>query len=108
MYEKIPFIIAGFIALIALAFVANRGLIKLDQTTAIIQVREVPEVVVYEAMLREADKEASFEAEDRREVWLIQVFEIVKNDEGPSHTATFGWYFVNKITGEITKEYPNP
>jgi hypothetical protein len=34
----------------------------------------------------------------------VHVFEIVKNDDGSSHTATFGWYSVNKNTGAAEKE----
>ncbi len=64
----------------------------------------LPEVVKYEADLKKAGKKSSFEAQDDGEEWLIQVFEIVKNDNEPSHTATFGWYRVNKKTGETIRD----
>jgi len=52
----------------------------------------------------ESGKVATIEIEDGGEVWNVHVFEIVKESDGSSHTATFGWYSVNKKTGETKKE----
>lgn len=75
-----------------------------NQTQALFKIKTRPEVVKYEADLRKAGKKASFETQDDGEQWSIQVFEIVKNGDEPSHTATFGWYTVNKKTGKINKD----
>lgn len=78
--------------------------IVLSQAQALFKVKSRPEVVKYEAVLEKAGKKASFEAQADGEDWLIQVFEIVKNDNEPPHTATFGWYRVDKKSGEVVKE----
>ncbi len=75
-----------------------------DQASAIAHVRALPEVIEYEATLKKAGKQASFEAqEDGTDQWLVQVFEIVNNPGEPSHTATFDWYAVKKKTGKAFK-----
>ncbi|MGL5327736.1 MAG: hypothetical protein ACRDD7_00615 [Peptostreptococcaceae bacterium] len=33
--------------------------------------------------------------------YIVHAYEIIKNDE-ESHTATTGWFYVNKLTGEVT------
>ncbi len=76
----------------------------LNEAQVLLKVRALPEVAEYEAILGSAGKEASFEAQDEGDGWLVQVFEIVKNDDGSAHTATFGWYRINKKTGEIVKD----
>ena len=55
-------------------------------------------------MLAESGKVATIVVEDGEDVWNAHVFEIVKETDGSSHTATFGWYSVNKKTGETKKE----
>lgn len=112
--KKIILIITGFIVLIVFAFIAvnvlkgnqivNLGPDTLDQASAIVKVRALPEVVEYEAMLKNAGKKATFEVEDSEEEWLVHIFEIVSDGGATSHTATFGWYRVNKKTGEIIKD----
>ena len=54
--------------------------------------------------MKKAGSKASFEIQDNGDDWGIQVFEIVKNKGETSHTATFGWYRVNKKTGEVGAE----
>jgi len=78
--------------------------IAVSQAQALFKVKVLPEVVKYEADLKMAGKKASYEAQADGEDWLIQVFEIVKNNNEPSHTATFGWYRVNKKTGETIRD----
>lgn len=39
--------------------------------------------------------------EETDEAYVVHVYETVA-DEEPGHTATFGWYNVNKATGDIT------
>ena len=69
---------------------------------AVEKVKNRPEVTKYISDLVKAGKQATIEAEDGGEEWNVHVFEIVKQDDGSSHTATFGWYSVNKKTGKIT------
>lgn len=78
--------------------------VNISQKQALSGVRALPEVAEYEAMLKNAGKKAEVEAEDGGDEWNVHVFEIVKNDDGSSHTATFGWYSVNKKTGAVEKE----
>lgn len=68
---------------------------------AIEQVRNRDDVVKYEARLKKFGKKASFETTEDIDSWSVHVFEIVKNPGELSHTATFGWYSVNKKTGQI-------
>jgi hypothetical protein len=75
----------------------------ISETQALSRVRERTEVVKYEAVLTKAGKKATFEVEDGDDSWSVHVFEIV-SDGDSSHTATFGWYSVDKITGEIQKD----
>lgn len=60
-------------------------------------------MVEYEAMLKNTGKKANFDVEYDGDEWLAHVFETVSNG-ATSHTATFGWYRINKITGEIIKD----
>lgn len=67
-------------------------------------VEKQKEVIEFEKELAKAGKKAKYGIEDGGDVWLVQVYEIVEqNDEG--HTATFNWYRVNKETKEISKEF---
>lgn len=43
-----------------------------------------------------------FDGEDDNGHYRIQVFEVVDNGEGNTHTATYGWYLVDPETGTIT------
>lgn len=76
----------------------------IDEAQALSKIRLRTEVVKYEADLKKAGKKATFEVQDDGEEWTIQVFEIVQNSGEASHTATFGWYRVNKKTGEVIKD----
>ena len=73
------------------------------QDQALLKVKNLPEVKDYQAMLFKAGTRATFEIEDQNEVWAVHVFEIVENG-ADVHTATFGWYSVNKNTGVISKD----
>jgi hypothetical protein len=45
--------------------------------------------------------------EDRTDQYVLRAYTIVAPDKDlPSHTATFGWYSVNKKTGEIASVIP--
>ncbi|MCR4280744.1 MAG: hypothetical protein NUV88_00200, partial [Candidatus Kaiserbacteria bacterium] len=68
------------------------------------EVRALPEVKDFETMLATAGKSAMFETEGEGNDWAVHVFEIVKNDDGTSHTATFGWYRINEKTGAVEKD----
>ena len=75
----------------------------ISEAQALSKVRERTEVVKYEAVLTKAGKKVTFEVEDGDDSWSVHVFEIVSDGES-SHTATFGWYSVDKKTGEIQKD----
>jgi hypothetical protein len=44
----------------------------------------------------------AFRATDNGKAWEVQAFENVRNADG-GHTATFGWYSVDKQTGRVSK-----
>ncbi|MCQ4085874.1 stalk domain-containing protein [Saccharibacillus sp. JS10] len=37
--------------------------------------------------------------------YVVHVYEVVMDDEETGHTATYGWYHVNKTTGKITSMF---
>lgn len=43
-----------------------------------------------------------FDGTDDNGHYRIQVFEVVDNGEGNTHTATYGWYLIDPETGAIT------
>lgn len=114
---RIILILIGLVLLVTLALLTNglwgkpgqttttdatSGITK-DQALAAIESRN--EVKEYQKMLTEAGKNAEIEVENGDGEWSVHVFEIVKNDrDGSSHTATFGWYRVDKKTGTVEKE----
>lgn len=62
-------------------------------------------MLVFEYIKEEAveiELSYSFDGEDANGDYRIQVFELVGDGDGQSHTATYGWYLVNPETGEIT------
>ncbi len=66
-------------------------------------VEDLPEV---KAFIQRAQKAGSsvhidVEPEDSR-TWAVRVYEIV-DDGGSGHTATFGWYKVDRKTGKVTE-----
>ncbi|MFA6135812.1 MAG: hypothetical protein WC705_00375 [Candidatus Paceibacterota bacterium] len=72
--------------------------------SARIKVQLLPEIREYETMLAQSDKKATIEIEEGDDSWRAHVFEIVKEVDGSSHTATFGWYTIDKKTGTVEKE----
>lgn len=64
--------------------------------SAVAAVKSLPEVVSY---LQRVNGLVLVSSETDN-VYIIQVFEIKDG-----HAATFNWYEVNKISGEITKEF---
>lgn len=77
---------------------------SVDENQARLKVKDRTEVVKYETDLVRLGSKAEIEVEDLGEDWNVHVFEIVINDDGSSHTATFGWYRVNKTTGKIERD----
>lgn len=69
----------------------------ISEKEAIEKVRQLPEVKNYFAKVPGAHVEVgSFDEESG--TYLIQVFEVKDN-----HTATFGWWEVEKISGKLKK-----
>ncbi len=51
--------------------------------------------------------QAQFEIVETTPEWyLIRAYETVNNPGEPGHTATFGWYTINRQTGEVTSTLP--
>ena len=71
---------------------------------AVSLVEQLPEVVEYKKTLQDAGSTFHIEAEDSDTSWAVHVFEVVSQGDS-SHTATFGWWEVNKTTGEVTKDF---
>jgi len=69
-------------------------------------VRREKEVQEYENRLAKEGKKVIINVSDDGSAWLVQVYEVVKQDE-ESHTATFNWYRVDKKTMEISREFEN-
>jgi len=82
---------------------ASQDVSVVTKEQAVAKVGALSEVVEYKNMLIEAGKKALLEAEDGESDWNVHVFEIVGEGED-AHTATFGWYRVNKKTGAVEKE----
>lgn len=81
----------------------KEAVVTISRNQALSKVRLRAEVVKYEFDLTKAGKKVTFEVEDGDKEWVVHVFEIVVQGEG-SHTATFGWYAVDKISGEVRKD----
>lgn len=45
---------------------------------------------------------AQVEASDEGDHYMVHVFQVVQNDPSGGHAATYGWYTVDKLTGEVT------
>lgn len=75
-----------------------------ESKDAIHLVEQLPEVIEFSETLKAAGKTLSIEAEDGDDVWSVHVFEIV-TDGDASHTATFGWWQVNKATGKVVNDF---
>ncbi|MDO8260803.1 MAG: hypothetical protein Q7T50_04910 [Candidatus Magasanikbacteria bacterium] len=78
--------------------IANPSQISgISEKEAIEKIRQLPEVKNYLAKVPGAHVEVnSFEKETG--AYLVQVFEVKDN-----HTATFGWWEVEKISGKLKK-----
>lgn len=74
---------------------------KVTKEQALATVKNLPEVQEFVRLL--LPKRAEFEVEDWDTDWAVHVFELVIG-ENSVHTATFGWYRVDKQTGAVTKE----
>lgn len=74
---------------------------KVAKEQALATVKNLPEVQEFVRLL--LPKRAEFEVEDWDTDWAVHVFELIIG-ENSTHTATFGWYRVDKQTGAVTKE----
>ncbi len=75
----------------------------IDKDQARLKVENRVEVQKYKFDLVKLGSEAQVEIEDLGDEWNVHVFEIVKQGDS-SHTATFGWYRVDKKTGKVEKD----
>lgn len=63
----------------------------------------LPDVIEFKALLDSTEKHFSVNVEDWDSEWAVQVIEIVDDGDGNGHSATFAWYTVDKMSGEIEK-----
>lgn len=74
----------------------------IDKQKATEIVSRLPDVEAFSNRLKAVGKSAKFETtEEDPNTWMVRVFEIVE-DEGVPHTATFGWFKVDKTTGKVS------
>lgn len=106
--KKIFFCLIGVICIVSAVYaliVFSHGVgAEVDEVGAIARVQKLAEVQSFTETLRAAGKEPQFLAQDEDDYWFVQVFEVVSEEGGVGHTATFGWYRVEKKGGEVTKE----
>ncbi len=106
--KKILFVIIGLAALGVIAYALWIPLCgdcgKVNEVNAIERVRALSDVQSFIETLRAAGKEPKFIVQDEDDHWLVQVFEAVGDGEGGGHTATFGWYRVEKKGGGVRLE----
>lgn len=74
---------------------------KVTKEQALAAIKNLPEVQEFVRLV--SPKHAEFEVEDWDIDWAVHVFELVIG-ENSVHTATFGWYRVDKQTGLVEKE----
>jgi cell division protein FtsB len=62
---------------------------------------EARQIVIDFAQVRNNDNLKTQYDHDEGNDYIFQVYEVVADDAENSHTATFGWYGVNKLTGDV-------
>ena len=83
------------------------GAMSLTEQEALNLLIDLPEIADWmQRVQQEAPmNQAQFEVvETTPEEYLIRAYEMVNNPGEPSHTATLGWYNINRQTGEISSE----
>jgi len=75
---------------------------------AVEKVRARPEVAQWEAVVTAAAGSPHIDVDSEDAVaYTVHVFEVVQGDaDMPGHTATMGWYTVDKATGEVRLGVP--
>jgi hypothetical protein len=75
---------------------------------AVAAVKARPEVAEWLANVTQAGGSPRIEVDSEdAEAYTVHVFEVVAGEgDMPGHTATLGWYTVNKATGEVTQDLP--
>lgn len=77
----------------------------LTEEQAVEKVREVAEVKEWLAAMQRAGKPPHIVVDREEEgSFIVQVYEIVEDGPDQAHTATMGWYRVNRRTGKVTSE----
>ncbi len=81
-------------------------LLSLSEEEAIERVASLPEVAAWmvQVQTQAPNNRASFAiAETTPQHYLVHVYESVNNAGEPSHTATYGWYSVNRQSGIVMR-----
>lgn len=74
-----------------------------NQDKAVEIVAALPEVDKFCRQLDAAGKRAMLDpSEEDSNTWMVHVYEVVDDGDGMSHTATFGWFKVDKKTGKVS------
>lgn len=75
-----------------------------SEATAVARVRTLPEVAAWLATLGANSGRARFAIEGSEPAaYTIRVYEAVPDGGGGGHSATFGWWDVDRQTGEVTR-----
>jgi len=76
---------------------------EVDQDRAAEIVSRLPDVDNFLKRLSAVGKRAHIDTtEEDPQTWMVHVYEIVDDGDGMSHTATFGWFKVDKKTGRVS------
>ncbi len=80
-----------------------------DEEDAIAAVKNKADVLKWYETLRKAGKEKNARIDvdsEENDKYIVHVYEVVQNYGEPSHTATFGWFEVEKKTGFVKSIVP--
>jgi len=76
---------------------------EVDKNGATEIVAKLPDVDKFCRQLDAAGKRAILDTtEEDAQTWMVHVYEIVDDGNSMSHTATFGWFKVDKKTGKVS------
>ncbi|WP_017813029.1 hypothetical protein [Paenibacillus shenyangensis] len=79
-------------------YIGKQPVVKVTEEQAIQLVRKKYKIAESSYLYVEVDSETSTK-------YTVHVYEVVQDDAETSHTATYGWYDVDKFTGKITSMF---
>jgi hypothetical protein len=72
----------------------------LSSDDAVLRVEKLPEIANLRKLRRNPIVVVSDHEDTDKNAWVIHVYE-----DKPDNITTFNWYYVNKVNGQMTKEY---